>query len=113
MPIRYSALYDTLTGEIVSPEIAFDTSAARTAATGVDAGALDAAVDGQLAQEFASQSIEFALDDLKLVTQDARYVLVAGDGEAVFAGEGSAEVAVQALYDRHAHAWLDVRYTLG
>jgi len=113
LPIRYSALFDTATGEIVSPEVAFDTAAARTAAAGVDADALDAAVDDQLAGEFAAQRIAFELDDLRLVAQDARFVLVAGTGEARFAGEGKADVRVQGLYDRRAHAWLGVRYTLG
>lgn len=113
MPIRYSALFDTQTGEVLGPQVEFDTRSAHAAATGVDAASLDAVVDGQLAEEFASQSTRFELGDLKLVAKDARYVLVAGMGEAEFAGEGSADVSVQAVYDRRAHAWLDVRYTLG
>jgi hypothetical protein len=113
LPIRYSALFDTATAEVVSPEVAFDTTAAGAAPPGVDAGALDAAVGGQLAREFAAQRIAFALGDLRLVAQDTRFVLVAGTGEAEFAGEGSAEVEVQGVYDRRAHAWLGVRYTLG
>lgn len=113
LPIRYSALFDTATGEVVSPEVAFDTSAAGIAAPRVDAGALDAAVGHQLAREFATQRTGFELEALRLVAQDARFVLVAGTGEADFAGEGKAAVEVQGLYDRRAHAWLGVRYTLG
>src|SRR5688500_10009458 len=113
LPIRYSALFDRYTGEVLAPQVEFDTDGARAAATGVDRASLDAAVDERLADEFASQALEFALGDLKLVTRDARYVLVAGTGQAEFAGEGTADVSVQALYDRRAHAWLGVRYTLG
>lgn len=114
LPIRYSALFDRYTGEVLAPQVEFDTRGAHAAATGVDRASLDAAVDGRLASEFASQAPRFDLDDdLKLVARDTRYVLVAGTGQAEFAGEGTAEVAVQALYDRRAHAWLDVRYILG
>lgn len=113
LPIRYSALFDRYTGEVLAPQVEFDTDGAHAVATGIDRTSLDAAVDGRLAEEFASQALEFALGDLKLVARDARYVLVAGTGQADFAGEGTADVSVQALYDRRAHAWLDVRYTLG
>jgi len=113
LPIRYSALFDRYTGEVLAPQVEFDTRGAQAAATGVDRASLAAAVDGRLASEFASQAPRFDLDDLRLVARDARYVLVAGTGQAEFAGEGTAEVAVQALYDRRAHAWLDVRYVLG
>ena len=113
LPIRYSALFDTETGEVVSPDVAFDTATARTEASDVDAGSLDEKVGGQLASEFDMQRITFEMDELRLVAQDARFVLVAGSGEASFAGEGSAEVEVQGLYDRRTHAWLGVRYTLG
>lgn len=113
LPIRYSALFDMATGEIVSPDVAFDTAAARTAARGVDAEELDRAVREQLAREFAAQRISFELGELRLVARDARFVLVAGSGEASFAGEGSADVQVQGVYDRRAHAWLHVRYKLG
>jgi hypothetical protein len=113
LPIRYSALFDQYTGEILAPEVEFDTRGAHAAATGVDRSSLDAAVDNRLAGEFATQAPAFDLGDLKLVARDARYVLVAGTGQAEFAGEGTADVTVQAVYDRRAHAWLDVRYTLG
>ena len=113
LPIRYSALFDQYTGEILAPQVEFDTRGAHAAATGVDRSSLDAAVDDRLAGEFATQAPAFDLDDLKLVARDARYVLVAGTGQAEFAGEGTADVTVQAVYDRRAHAWLDVRYTLG
>jgi len=113
LPIRYSALFDQYTGEILAPQVEFDTRGAHATAIGVDRSSLDAAVDNRLAGEFATQAPAFDLDDLKLVARDARYVLVAGTGQAEFAGEGTAQVAVQAVYDRRAHAWLDVRYTLG
>lgn len=113
LPIRYSALFDQYTGEILAPQVEFDTRGAHATATGVDRSSLDAAVDNRLAGEFATQAPAFDLDDLKLVARDARYVLVAGTGQAEFAGEGTADVTVQAVYDRRAHAWLDVRYTLG
>lgn len=113
LPIRYSALFDQYTGEILAPQVEFDAQAAHVEATGVDRSSLDAEVDHLLASEFASQAPAFDLADLKLVAHDARYVLVAGTGQAAFAGEGSADVSVQAVYDRRAHAWLDVRYTLG
>ena len=113
LPIRYSALFDQYTGEILAPQVEFDTEGARVEATGVDRSSLDAEVDNLLAGEFASQAPAFDLADLKLVARDARYVLVAGTGQADFAGEGSADVSVQAVYDRRAHAWLDVRYSLG
>jgi len=113
LPIRYSALFDRYTGEVLAPQVEFDTGGAHAVATGVDRASLDAAVDGRLSDEFASQSLEFSLGGLKLVARDARYVLVAGTGRAEFAGEGTADVSVQALYDRRAHAWLDVRYSLG
>ena len=113
LPIRYSALFDRFTGEVLAPQVEFDTRGAHAAATGVDRASLDATVDGRLASEFASQAPRFDLDDLRLVARDTRYVLVAGTGQAEFAGEGTADVTVQALYDRRAHAWLDVRYILG
>lgn len=113
LPIRYSALFDRFHGKILAPHVEFDTRGAHASATGVDRVSLDAAVDGQLAGEFASQAPAFELEELHLVARDARYVLVAGTGQAAFAGDGTADVAVQAVYDRSAHAWLDVRYTLG
>ena len=114
LPIRYSALFDRYTGEVLAPQVEFDTRGAHAAATGVDRASLDAAVDGRLASEFASQAPRFDLDDdLKLVARDTRYVLVAGTGQAEFAGEGTAEVAVQALYDRKTGEWLRVDYELG
>jgi len=113
LPIRYSALFDRFTGEVLAPQVEFDTDGAHAIATGIDRASLDAAVGGRLVEEFASQAPEFALGELKLVARDARYVLVAGSGQADFAGEGTADVGVQALYDRRAHVWLDVRYTLG
>lgn len=113
LPIRYSALFDRYTKEVLAPQVEFDTRGAQAIATGVDRVALDAAVNGRLADEFASQALEFALGELKLVARDARYVLVAGTGRAEFVGEGTADVSVQALYDRRANAWVDVRYSLG
>lgn len=112
-PVRYSALFDQYTGEVLAPQVEFDTRGTLAEATGVDRASLDAAVDGRLAGEFESQAPAFDLGELKLVARDARYVLVAGIGQAEFAGEGTAEVSVQALYDRRAHAWLGVRYILG
>lgn len=112
-PIRYSALFDQYTGEILAPEVEFDTRGAHADASGIDWASLDAAVDGRLAGEFSAQAPAFDLDDMKLVARGARYVLVAGTGQVEFAGEGTALVAVQAVYDRRAQAWLDVRYTLG
>lgn len=113
LPIRYSALFDQYAGEILAPRVEFDTRGAHADATDVDRAALDAEVDQRLAGEFEAQAPAFDLGDLKLVARDARYVLVAGTGQAEFAGEGSADVSVQAVYDRRARAWLDVRYTLG
>lgn len=113
LPIRYSALFDQYAGEILAPRVEFDTRGAHADATGVDRAALDAEVGDRLAGEFEAQAPAFDLGELKLVARDARYVLVAGTGQAEFAGEGSADVSVQAVYDRRAHAWLDVRYTLG
>lgn len=113
LPIRYAASYDTATATIESPQIALSTGQAPARQASIDAATLDALVSQQLTQEFESQSVDFDLGKLTPVAGDARYVAVDGAGVASFAGEGSAEVSVQAVLDRATGQWLGVSYALG
>src|SRR5687768_16429584 len=40
LPIRYSALYDQYTGEVLAPQVEFDTRGTHAAATGIDRASL-------------------------------------------------------------------------
>src|SRR5688500_11283886 len=88
LPIRYSALYDTTTDSIGSPEIKFNAQPTRGRHASVDATGLDAMGDRQLTEEFASQAVEFDLGPVSPVAGDGRYLVVDGSGVAKFAGEG-------------------------
>lgn len=114
MRVRYAAVYDTDNASIGGPELDFASQqvAARPAAARIDAGALDAVVSRQLAEEFASQPVDFALGPVTLVANDSRYAVALAGGVADFAGEGTAPVSVQAVFDRATGRWLGVRYTL-
>lgn len=113
MPVRYSALYDTVTLSIDSPELTFAAQHVALKPSTLDSGALDALVSRRLSDEFASQAVDFELGPVTLVAGDARYAMAEASGVANFAGEGAASVLVQGVFDRGTGRWLGVRYTLG
>lgn len=113
LPISYHARYDTATSSIESPEIAFAAASTPRKATAVNTATLGLLVGRKLAEEFASQSVEFDLGPVRMVAGDARYATVEGSGVASFAGEGAASVSVQGVFDRGTGQWLGVTYELG
>ena len=112
LPMQYEAIYDTATAGVEKPDIRFGARHGK-AAVDVDEATLRAAVDRQLASEFASQAVAFELGPVRATGGDARYALVQAYGIADFAGEGAAQVTVQAVFDRAAREWLQVDYALG
>jgi hypothetical protein len=112
MPVRYSALYDTVTSSIDSPELTFAGQEVAIGQAMLDTGALGALVSRQLSDEFASQPVDFDLGPVTLVAGDARYAMAQADGVASFGSEGAASVSVQGVFDRGTGRWLGVRYTL-
>ena len=112
LPMQYEAIYDTATAGLENPDIRFGAQHGK-AAVDVDVATLDAAVDRRLADEFASQAVAFELGPVRSTGGDARYALVQAYGIADFAGEGAAQVTVQATFDRATREWLQVDYALG
>lgn len=113
LPMSYSARYDTATSSIESPEITLAATPTVRKGVTVNTAALDVLVGRKLAEEFASQAVEFDLGTVRTVAGDARYATVEGSGVASFAGEGAAAVAVQGVFDRSTGQWLGVTYELG
>lgn len=113
LPMNYSALYDTATATIESPEISLGATPTSRKGMAVNTAALDVLVGRKLAEEFASQAVEFDLGTVRTVAGDARYATVEGSGVASFAGEGAAAVSVQGVFDRSTGQWLGVTYELG
>lgn len=113
LPMNYSALYDAATATIESPEVSLAATPALRKDVTVNTAALDVLVGIKLAEEFASQAVEFDLGPVRMVAGDARYATVEGSGVASFAGEGAAVVSVQGVLDRSTGQWLGVTYELG
>lgn len=113
LPMNYSALYDTATATIESPEISLGATPTSRKDMAVNTAALDVLVGRKLAEEFASQAVEFDLGTVRTIAGDARYATVEGSGIASFAGEGAAAVSVQGVFDRSTGQWLGVTYELG
>ena len=113
MPIRFQALYDTDTQTVESPAITFVANHARKPLNKAVAKELDAQVDRRLSAEFAQQPVTFHMGGVGVVGGDARYAVIQGGGVADFASEGKSDIKVQGIYDRVAHAWLQVDYQVG
>lgn len=111
LPIRFQALYDTEDGTVVSPAITLDRNPSVSADAPV--AGLDSAVGTALGEEFASQSVDFELGSAWRTGGGERYAVVEGDGIAHFAGEGAADVRLQAVYDLVDERWIHVDYALG
>jgi hypothetical protein len=113
LPIRFEALYDT-SGQIVeSPNIVLGATLAspRTAAS-LPLKGLQTQVAAAMTEEFASQQVEFALNDARVVGDDGTRMVVQGGGVANFEGEDRVPVTVHALYDRSSGRWMDPQYAL-
>ena len=113
MPIRFQALYNTDTQTVESPAITFVAEHARNPLDKSVAAQFDAQVDRKLAAEFAQQPVTYDMDAAGVVGGDSRYAVVQADGIADFVNEGKSDIAVQGIYDRVAHAWIQVDYQLG
>jgi hypothetical protein len=113
MPIRFQALYDTDTQTVESPAITFVAEHTSKTLDKSVAKQLDAQVNRKLAVEFAQQPVAFDMRAVGVVGGDARYAVIQGNGIADFAAEGKSDVTVQGIYDRVAHAWVQVDYQLG
>ena len=111
LPIHFEALYDTATGTVLSPAITLDRNPA--AAPDTPIAGLDGAVADALGDEFASQDVAFELDSAWRTGGGERFAVVDGQGVARFAGEGDAEVRLQAVYDMVDERWIHVGYALG
>ncbi|HVR81599.1 MAG TPA: hypothetical protein VHF02_05915 [Luteimonas sp.] len=113
MPIRFQALYDSDTQTVGSPSITFVAQHTPSDLDTKVAGQLDSLVNRKLAAEFPAQPVAFDLSEVSVVGGDTHYAVVQGDGIADFAAEGKSDVAVQGIYDRIAHRWVQVEYQLG
>ena len=111
LPIHFEALYDTATGTVLSPAITLDRNPSATPDTPI--AGLDGAVADALGAEFVSQDVAFELDSAWRTGGGDRFAVVDGQGVARFAGEGDAEVRLQAVYDMVDARWIHVGYALG
>lgn len=111
LPIHFEALYDTHTGTVLSPAITLDRNP--SAPPDTPTAGLDSAVADAIGEEFASQDVAFELDSAWRTGGSERFAVVDGEGVAQFAGEGGAEVRLQAVYDLVDERWIHVAYALG
>lgn len=111
LPIRFQALYDSASGTVLSPALSLDRNPAVSPDT--PTAGLDAAVAAALHEEFASQDVAFELDSAWRTGGSERFAVVDAKGIARFAGEGDADVSLQAVYDLVDERWIHVGYALG
>lgn len=113
LPIRFEALYDTTEQSVLSPNIVLGaTLASAQSADQLPLKGLQAQVDRAMEVEYASNQVDFALADARVVGDDGVRLVVQGDGIARFDGEERVAVTLQALYDRSSKRWLDPQYAL-
>lgn len=111
LPIRFGALYDTSTQAVESPHIVLGGSLANAkSASALPLKGLQAQVGAALNQEFASQRVDFALGEARVVGDDGNRLVVQGGGVASFEGEERVPVTVHAVFDRSSGRWQDPQY---
>ena len=111
LPVQFEALYDTATGTVLSPAITLDRNP--SASPEAPTVGLDRAVASALDEEFGAQDVAFELDSAWRTGGGERFAVVDGQGVARFAGEGEADVRLQAVYDLVDERWIHVDYALG
>ena len=70
-------------------------------------------VQSRLRREFRQQAVSFRLDRAAALDAGKRYARVEANGIADFGRDGRTPAGVEAIYDRRANAWIQVRYELG
>jgi hypothetical protein len=113
LPIRFEALCDTTDQTVLSPNIVLGaTLASAQSAESLPLRGLQAQVDRAMDAEYASNQVDFALADARVVGDDGVRLVVHGDGVARFDGEERVAVTLQAMYERNSKLWLDPQYAL-
>ena len=113
LPIRFEALYDTSEQAVLSPNIVLGaTLASAQSARDLPLRGLQAQVALAMDAEYASNKVDFALADARVVGDDGVRLVVQGDGVVRFDGKDRMAVTLQALYDRSGKRWLDAQYAL-
>lgn len=111
LPVRFEALYDTNAMVVESPHITLGAGRAKARpATSLPLARLQAQIDGAIATEYQSNSVEVRLGPARVLDDDGRRYLVQADAVARFDGQDDVPMSVRALYDRNTGRWLDPQY---
>ena len=115
LPFRFECLYDTAAATASAPRLVIgdgDPGRALPVRSGVAASLRDE-VQSRLRREFRQQAVSFRLDRAAALDAGKRYARVEANGIADFGRDGRTPAGVEAIYDRRANAWIQVRYELG
>lgn len=116
IPVQFAALYDSV-GEVVSqPRLTIgrdDTPAQTLQHDSALARSLNSEVQRRMNGEFEQQRVSLMLDGVTVRPLDARFSRLQATGMAGFGNEGTAQAAIQAVYDNQSQEWVQVNYELG
>lgn len=111
LPVRFEALYDTSAMVVESPHITLGAGSAKARpAASLPLARLHTQIDGAIAAEYPSNSVEVSLGAARVLDDDGRRYLVQADAMARFDGQDDVPMRVRALYDRKTGRWLDPQY---
>lgn len=114
---NYRTLYDTVSANAAYPAIAINGMGGGTEhMVPNDAGLiaqLDQRVSSALSSELGGKRVWLQLDTIETFESGERYVRINAEGIADFGIDGSTPASIEALFDRHADAWLRVNYQFG
>lgn len=115
IPIAFSTLYDTTDASVGFPSLTLGATAEGNPVPSSADISRDLAdeVGRRLGSEFASQRVQFDLDQVRVSHVGGRYLLVDANGTTDFGSEGRTATGVHALYDPRRDQWLRVSYELG
>lgn len=116
IPMQFAALYDSVGEVVTQPRLTIgrDDQPGQTLQADSDlAKSLRDEVSRRLNGEFEQQKVSLSLDGVNLQPLDARYSRLQARGLAGFGSEGTAQAAIQAVYDTQAGSWVQVDYELG
>lgn len=116
IPMQFSALYDSVGTVVMHPKLTIGRDSTPVQALQSDsalARSLGDEVQRRLNSEFGDQHVALTLSDVQLRPLNDRFSRLHANGLAGFDGEGSAQAAIQAVYDNHTREWVQVNYELG
>lgn len=115
LPFRFACLYDTVANTASAPRLVIggdEPGQAMPVQSGM-AVSLRNEVETRLRDEFRQQVVSLTLDRVDSLDTGKRYARIEAAGTADFGRDGSTPTGIEAIYDRRAAAWVQVRYELG